>query len=107
MLIVESCVLNRSMVVKRFKTPLGKDVRGVHKRERYWAQMEVQSVSAHMANEFNKWYVFGVSCFCELSFFNTRVGFVPFFLFLLQFTDRHLRMSVFLQYVKYEERQKG
>ncbi|KAG0564826.1 hypothetical protein KC19_8G143000 [Ceratodon purpureus] len=43
----------RSMVVKRFKTPLGKDVREVHKRERYWAQMEVQSVSAHMANEFN------------------------------------------------------
>ncbi|XP_024402664.1 uncharacterized protein [Physcomitrium patens] len=44
----------RSMVVKRFKTPLGKDVREIHKRERYWAQMEVQSVSAHMANEFNK-----------------------------------------------------
>ncbi|KAG0555935.1 hypothetical protein KC19_11G014000 [Ceratodon purpureus] len=42
------------MVVKRFKTPLGKDVREVHKRERYWAQMEVQSVSAHMANEFNR-----------------------------------------------------
>jgi hypothetical protein len=58
-------LVNSSMVVKRFKTPLGKDIREVHKRDRYWAQMEVQSVSAHMANEFNKWYVSGVHCFRE------------------------------------------
>lgn len=58
MLMTEVYFVSRSMVVKRFKTPLGKDVREVHKRERYWAQMEVQAVSAHMANEFNNMYVF-------------------------------------------------
>jgi hypothetical protein len=41
------------MVVKRFKTALNKDVREVHKRDRYLAQMEVQSVAAQMAEEFN------------------------------------------------------
>jgi len=60
MLMIDSYLADSSMVVKRFKTPLGKDVREVHKRDRYWAQMEVQSVSAHMANEFNKWYVLEV-----------------------------------------------
>jgi hypothetical protein len=43
----------RFMVVKRFKTALNKDVREVHKRDRYLAQMEVQSVAAQMAEEFN------------------------------------------------------
>jgi hypothetical protein len=42
------------MVVKRFKTPLGKDVWESHKKEKYFEQMEVQIVSAHMATEFNK-----------------------------------------------------
>lgn len=47
-------VSSSPMVVKRFKTPLGKDVRELHKKEKYFEQMEVQTVSAHMATEFNK-----------------------------------------------------
>lgn len=50
---VKSSLLNSSMVVKRFKTPLNKDVREIHKKDRYLAQMEVQSVAQQMANEFN------------------------------------------------------
>lgn len=46
-------IVDRFMVVKRFKTALNKDVREVHKRDRYLAQMEVQSVAAQMAEEFN------------------------------------------------------
>lgn len=42
------------MVVKRFKTPLGTDVRAVHNKDKYVAQMEVQSVAAQMAKEFNR-----------------------------------------------------
>ncbi|CAK9218410.1 unnamed protein product [Sphagnum troendelagicum] len=47
-------VSSSPMVVKRFKTPFGKDVRELHKKEKYFEQMEVQTVSAHMATEFNK-----------------------------------------------------
>ena len=67
-MLIESTVVNRPMVVKRFKTPLGKDVREVHKRERYWAQMEVQSVSQQMANEFNNRYAFEVCLILDFYF---------------------------------------
>lgn len=49
----DNSIFHRFMVVKRFKTALNKDVREVHKRDRYLAQMEVQSVAAQMAEEFN------------------------------------------------------
>ena len=43
----------RLMVVKRFKTPLGQDVNKVHAPEAYLEQMEVQTVAAYMAEQFN------------------------------------------------------
>jgi hypothetical protein len=43
----------RHMVVKRFKETLGQDVRQIHMKEAYFEQMEVQTVAAKMAEEFN------------------------------------------------------
>lgn len=40
--------------MKRFKTPLGYDVNKVHAKEAYLEQMEVQTVAAYMAQEFNE-----------------------------------------------------
>ncbi|CAM6099572.1 unnamed protein product [Calypogeia fissa] len=44
----------RTMVVKRFKATLGQDVKVLHAKEAYFEQMEVQTVAAKMAVEFNK-----------------------------------------------------
>lgn len=42
------------MVLKRFKLHVGEDSRKAHEKQRYLDQMEVQSVSAQLAQEFNK-----------------------------------------------------
>lgn len=42
------------MVVKRFKTYFGEDVNQTHAKEAYFEQMEVQTVAAKLAEQFNK-----------------------------------------------------